>query len=482
MKSLFAKHFTINAIIMVLSFVLLGGLFLLKVNQFAAAEKQEILDSALDKAVESTVIYIQSRIDMEGTGDQLSINRVFMLYRNNMVQIAEDCGGTVIACEGNGSIIFITDKDGFVEFNQGEMAPQRVINNIDDNKVYSGVSNFGGYLNESSFLLGTKRDIIKGESIYIFAAVPATGNLDLFGKLSQYFVIMTFCVLLITLLVTIIVVRRTVKPLKEMAQAARRFARGEFSVRVPLPKSKTEMYELASSFNNMAESVENVEMTRRGLVANVAHDLRTPMTTIAGFVDGIIDGTIKADKQEYYLRIVSDEVKRLSRMASSILETSRLESGEKALNYTTFDISETVRRIIISFEQKLSEKNIELELDIPDRLNVSADHDSMFQVIYNLVDNALKFIDMNGRLDISVFEKSERLYFSISNSGAEISEENKKYIFDRFFKGERSRTDSRSGSGLGLYIVKTIINRHGGDVGVKSENNITKFTFDIPVK
>jgi signal transduction histidine kinase len=295
---------------------------------------------------------------------------------------------------------------------------------------------------------------------------------------------MTLLVLVLTLIVTIIVVERTVKPMRQIALASKSFAKGNYSVRVPLPKYKYggELYELAAAFNNMADAFENVEMTRRGLVANVAHDLRTPMTTIAGFVDGILDGTIKPDKQEYYLRIVSDEVKRLSRMASSILEMSRLESGERALNLSMYDITETVRRIIISFEQKISQKNIELELDIPDRINVVADHDAMFQVIYNLVDNALKFVEEGGRIIIYMSERNSELQFNIINTGGEIAKEDIRYIFDRFYKGDRSRTGSASGSGLGLYIVKTVVNRHGGDVFARSENNTTEFCFKIPTK
>ena len=169
-------------------------------------------------------------------------------------------------------------------------------------------------------------------------------------------------------------------------------------------------------------------------------------------------------------------------MASSILEMSRLESGEKGLNLSMHDITETVRRIIISFEQKLSEKNIDLELDIPDRINITADHDAMFQAIYNLVDNALKFVDTNGKIIIYMSEKNSSLQFNIINSGGEIAKEDIKFIFDRFYKGDASRTRTGGGSGLGLYIVKTIINRHGGDVFVKSENNTTEFCFKIPLK
>ena len=291
---------------------------------------------------------------------------------------------------------------------------------------------------------------------------------------------MTFIVLTATLIVTILAVRTTVKPLKQMAVAARSYSRGDFSARVPLPKRQDELYDMTLSFNNMANAMENVENNRRTMLASVSHDLRTPMTTIGGFVDGILDGTIRPEQQEQYLRIISEEVKRLGRMANSLLAISRLESGND-LQKSTFDLSEMIRRIIIGFEKQLEEKRIDGDLEIPESLTVVADHDALFQVVYNLMDNAMKFIDEGGTLTIFLEESGGKARFHIINTGAEIPPEKLPHIFERFYKGDGSRTGCKNGSGLGLYIVKTVINRHGGDVYAKSSEGKTEFCFSLPV-
>ena len=230
----------------------------------------------------------------------------------------------------------------------------------------------------------------------------------------------------------------------------------------------------------MAESMQNAEEARRGLIASVSHDLRTPMTTIAGFVDGILDGTIKPDKQAYYLHIISDEIKRLTRLANGMLSVSRLESGQ-ALNPSLFDVSEMVRRIVIGFERQLTEKHIELQLDIPEQETIRADHDGLFQAVYNLIDNAVKFTPERGEITIYMAENNNRLQFNIRNSGSEIPSDKIKFVFDRFYKGDTSRNRNSSGSGLGLYITKTVIQRHGGDIYVRSGDDRTEFCFTIPL-
>ena len=235
------------------------------------------------------------------------------------------------------------------------------------------------------------------------------------------------------------------------------------------------------SFNQMADAIENMENQRRDLIANVSHDLRTPMTTIGGFIDGILDGTIKPEKQEYYLNIVSEEIKRLSRLANSMVEVSRLESGERALSKTAFDISEMVRRIVLGFERQLSDHQIDVDLDIPDKLEITADHDAIFQVVYNLMDNAVKFTDEGGKIIVYLSSKSGRMQFNIVNTGPGIGPEAIDHIFERFYKGDRSRGKKVTSSGLGLYIVKTLVNRHGGDIYAKSGNGQTEFCFTIPV-
>ena len=204
------------------------------------------------------------------------------------------------------------------------------------------------------------------------------------------------------------------------------------------------------------------------------------MTSIGGFIDGILDGTIKPEKQEYYLKIISEEIRRLSRLANSMVEVSRLESGERPLNKTTFDISEMVRRIVLGFEKQLTDKEIDLTLDIPDKLEISADHDAIFQVVYNLTDNAVKFTDQAGKIIIYLSAKGGKMQMNIVNTGPGIGPEAIDHIFERFYKGDRSRGSKVTSSGLGLYIVKTLVGRHGGDIYAKSGDGQTEFCFTIP--
>lgn len=204
------------------------------------------------------------------------------------------------------------------------------------------------------------------------------------------------------------------------------------------------------------------------------------MTTIAGFVDGILDGTIKPEKQEHYLRIISDETKRLARMANGMLALSKLEASRE-VEKTLFDISELVRRIVIGFEQKLTEKKIEVELDIPEQQMIKAEHDSLFQAVYNLIDNAVKFTDVSGKITVYMAENAGKLQCNVINTGSQIPPEKLKFIFDRFYKGDTSRNRNSSGSGLGLYITKTVIKQHGGDIFVRSSDEKTEFCFSIPL-
>ena len=291
---------------------------------------------------------------------------------------------------------------------------------------------------------------------------------------------MAVCVLVMTLIATYFITWAAVKPIKMITGAARQFARGDYSARIPLPPHRDEIYDMASSFNNMAESISNNEMMHRDLIANVSHDLRTPMTTIGGFVDGILDGTIPAEKQDYYLSIVSSEIKRLSRLANGMLTMSKMESSEELVK-APFDFSDMVIKIAFSFEQKINDKKIDLDLDIPDTCSVNANHDALFQVVYNLFDNALKFVNEGGEIKIYAEVKSGRLHFNILNTGSEIDPESLKHIFERFYKSDKSRGANPNGSGLGLYIVKTIIGRHDGDVSAKSSDGKTEFHFNIPV-
>jgi len=438
-------------------------------------EKQTQLTDTANRAIQSTAAYFQLRNSADWN-DKFSAS-----YRLSMNMLAADCSGTIFVGDANGKLLFIATTDGCYSQEQTSlMLPTMAVEDLYPDGEYAQTSNFYGYFSAPNYVMG--KLVTAGEKTIasVFVCIPAQSTAKLFMELSQVFILMTIAVLFLTLVATILVARNMLRPLKHMAVAARKFAAGDFSARAPLPKFQDELYDMTLSFNSMAEAMQNVEETRRGLIASVSHDLRTPMTTIAGFVDGILDGTIKPEKQERYLKIISAEVKRLSRLANSMLAVSRLENN-RDLEYSVVDISEMIRRIVISFEQRLTEKRIEVELDIPEQQNLKAEHDSIFQAVYNLFDNAVKFTDVGGRITVYLAENGGKLQFNMINTGSEIPPEQIKYIFDRFYKGDSSRNSNTSGSGLGMYITKTVIKQHGGDIFVRSGDNKTEFCFIVPL-
>lgn len=473
MKSLFTKNFLMYAAVIVLSFTLLGTLFLYQVGRFSAQEQEAQISKTIDACASMTSAFFTSRTNQ---GWEDTFGRTYLV---GLQQQAKDGDAVIFVGEANGQLVAVATED-YSQYQQAIMLPTAAVNILLETGSYDAKSKFYDFLNVNCAIRGqliqNKNGVVEG---MIFVAIPTDHSTTLFFQLSRIFMTMTFLVLLGTLVVTIVIVRSTVKPLKQMAGAARSYSRGDFSVRVPLPKRQDELYDMTLSFNHMANAMENIEQNRRTMLASVSHDLRTPMTTIGGFVDGILDGTIKPEQQQQYLEIISEEVKRLSRMANSLLSISRLEDGN-ALQKSTFDLSEMIRRIIISFEKQLEAKEIEGDLTIPESLTVFADHDALFQVIYNLMDNALKFIDMGGTLTIYLEESGGNARFHIINTGGEIPKDQIPYIFERFYKGDAARTGVKNGSGLGLYIVKTVVNKHGGDVYAKSGDGKTEFSFTLP--
>jgi signal transduction histidine kinase len=287
-------------------------------------------------------------------------------------------------------------------------------------------------------------------------------------------------VMLAAIIALYLVTERTIHPLRNMTKATKSFAKGDFSTRVTVV-GHDEIAELGAAFNQMAESLDNFERMRSSFLANVSHDLRTPMTTIAGFIDGITSGAIPPEKHAYYLGIVSDEVHRLSRLVSELLDISRLESGERKFTMTSFDIAEMARIILISFEQKIGEKNLDVIFESADEVKVTADKDAIHQVLYNLMHNAIKFSRVDGKLAISITQfTNERIKVSVYDDGQAISKEDLTLVFDRFYKTDKSRGLDKSGVGLGLYICKTIIEAHGEEIHAESPNeNGAEFWFTL---
>lgn len=281
---------------------------------------------------------------------------------------------------------------------------------------------------------------------------------------------------------------KIVSPIRQMSVATKRFSAGEFDTKIPVEGSD-EIAELATAFNSMADSLANLEYMRSSFLANVAHDLRTPMTSISGFIDGILSGAIPQEQQSYYLGVIGQEIRRLSRLVSNLLDISRMEAGNRKFEKTPFDICETARIILLTFEAKIDAKKLNVEFDAPeDRLYVYSDKDAVYQVLYNLCDNAVKFSRDGGLYRITIKEAGDKVSVSVFDEGIGISKEDLPNVFDRFYKSDKSRGLDRTGVGLGLYIVKTIMDNLGEQITVDSVQGeycnftltLTKYTGKLP--
>ena len=308
----------------------------------------------------------------------------------------------------------------------------------------------------------------------------AQGQIDMAEEMMNTIIITVIWILIAALIAVYGVTYTITRPLREISEAAKEFSKGKYDARVPV-RGNDELAELAKSFNELATKVQYREEMQNTFLSNASHDLRTPMTTIAGFIDGILDGAIPEDKQEYYLNIIKNEIKRLNRLVTSLLDISRLQSGEREFEMKSFNLCELVSQTVISFEARIEEKKLQVECDFEDfDMNVMGDKDAINQVVYNLCHNALKFSKEGGAYKISIKSEGEKIRFTIYNEGIGIASEELPFVFDRFFKSDKSRGLDKTGAGLGLFICKTIITGHGEELSVESEyEKYCKFTFTL---
>ncbi|MDL2248421.1 HAMP domain-containing histidine kinase [Tyzzerella sp. OttesenSCG-928-J15] len=271
------------------------------------------------------------------------------------------------------------------------------------------------------------------------------------------------------------------RPLKQMNEAAKVIANGDFEKRIEV-NSVDEIGQLAESFNYMAAGLEEQETSRKEFIANISHDLRSPLTSIIGFLQAIKDGTIPPERTDYYLGIVLDECKRLAKIANDLLDISKIQlTGKLEIMAEDFELNKLMRDTINQFEKRIVEKNMALEISFADRTNiVHADYEKIQRVVYNLLDNAVKFTPQNGRIKIETTINDKKVFVSIKDSGKGLSEAERQHIFERFYKVDSSRGMDKSGSGLGLSIVREFIKAHDEKIFVNSEEGMgCEFIFTL---
>ena len=472
-KSIFSKYFTVLSVIIIVSFAAMGGMQVLLSSRYWVADKRELLGDNVDKFAAKILA------DAEPVG--VGSYEIGSELTSTLREWAEVSRCTLLITDASGRILVSTDVMNGPKVNQ--VLPEAVMNTLAGTKRFF-VGDLGGLYPSRQYIALMPLYFENNGSQplgYVLVSDPAARLNDTIKNNLQVFFLSALGVLTLTFIALYAMTYRMVRPLRQMARAARSFGMGDFSCRIPVT-GKDEVAELASSLNNMAVSLSSVEGMRRSFVANVSHELKTPMTTIAGFIDGILDGTIPDEKRNYYLKIVSDEVKRLSRLVKSMLDLSRIDNGELKLNPVRFDLTEVACSVLLSFEQRIEAKNIAVEgMEDCDRVDVNGDYDLIGQVVYNLLDNAIKFTNENGTLTLRTERRDGRAYCTVRNTGIGIPANEMPHIFERFYKSDKSRSLDKNGVGLGLYIVKTVISLHHGEIVVRStEGEYCEFAFWLP--
>ena len=472
MKSSFSRSFSMAATTLLLALTILGASFQVQVNNF--------LEDTTVSQLRQDAQVVANLASAYGMDDNLT-SRELMLNLDIVSQVTEadvvicDNQGYIILCSGN-----LTGRDL-----DGWRLNQEYLDKVYENDGYSAAGTIRNLYSEERYVVSAP--IVSGEEHLgiVMVSTPTAGTKVVLDKIANIFTTAAVFVVLVAVLGVTAFARRESKPLKELANAATAFGHGELDARVKIDEdSSEEMEELALAFNNMASSLQKSEYQRQEFVANVSHELKTPMTTISGYVDGILDGTIPPEHQEHYLHIVSDETKRLSRLVRSMLDISQLqkEQGIPEEKKIHFDLEECAGQVLITFEKKINDKKLNVDVNFPEHpVYTMANQDYITQVIYNLLDNAVKFCPEGGTLGLTIREGSNKAYVSVSNDGQTIPPEELPLVFDRFHKLDKSRSQNRDGWGLGLYIVKTIVCAHGENISVTSKNGKTEFTFTMPL-
>ena len=477
-KTLFKKYLRITSLIIVISFFMLGFVMLMFFTTYWRSEKT----SLLQKNAQSVAEIAASNATYSSSDNTYLLEEQRM--KLFMMAFAQNIEGDIFLTNPDGTNLVVAVASG------AQIDSSKTVSEATMKRVLAGgyttQGKFDGIYEQTYYIVGVPIRVtnVDGTQTTIGAVFTATDVRALNSFRTEIFKMFGFAALaafMISFCVVWLFSYKLVRPLRDMAYAARSFGEGNFAIRVPVT-SQDEIGQLAIAFNNMASSLSSGESVRRNFIANVSHELKTPMTTIAGFIDGILDGTIPPEKQNHYLKIVSQEVKRLSRLVRTMLDLSRIDSGELKLRPAKFDITNTILNALLSFEKSIDEKQIEIRgLEDTPGIIVDGDPDMIHQVVYNLIENAVKFTNIGGYIQIRISDLADKTKIAIKNSGPGIAPDELALIFDRFYKTDKSRSQDKNGMGLGLYIVRTIIKLHNGEITVSSiENEYCQFEFWLP--
>lgn len=454
-KSVFSEFFTLCAAIISAAIVCVAVVLIIISSEFYKNDKKAYLITNADTIMSITKLSIDS-------ADGVNTDYLNNIYLNvtdttEIVFTLTDSNGVALVCSEAPPCSHTGRKIG-----------EDILNKVGSEGFFE-LSSLDHFYPSTVFNLVYKFQAA-GNEYYLFSKLSDTPLQQYLTKLIITLAVASVAILVLVFIAIYAAVKHLMTPVKEMTLAAKRFGNGDFSEKLYVPEDN-EFGFLANSLNEMASSLEAIEENRKSFISNVSHELRTPMTTIGGFVDGILDGTIPKEKHKYYLRIVSEEVDRLARLVKSMLNISKYEAGEMEMTKETFDLMPLLVKVLLMFEQRIDAKHVEIRGIEHGRFMVSADSDLMQQVLYNLVENAVKFVNDGGYIEFAFENRDGSSVIRIRNSGEGLKANEISKVFDRFYKADASRGIDKTGVGLGLSIVRSIIKLHDGKILVRSEPN-----------
>lgn len=477
-KSISSMYFTTTAALLIASITVMGLIQMYLVMEYFAGERQKALSGVADIAASQPVGLDPEAALQQGAELQAALGarpELAERLRQSIALISRTSSTVVMLIGPDGRLLLCSEGPGCVH--ESITVPESVLERVRRDPAYFELGSLDGALEKSCYTAA--RQLGEGAG-YVFASDTADALGIFLGDMFSSFVLSAGLMLLISSILSILFTNRLTGPLRRIAEAARRFGGGDFSVRVPV-SGDDEVAQLAVTFNAMARNLEAIDSSRASFMGNIAHELRTPMTTIKGFIDGMLDGTIPPEMQQHYLTLVSQEVGRLARLTQNMLDITKLEAGEYQVNARSYDVWETMTGVVFAAEQRIEEAGVLLQGLAPTRTMVYADPDLVYQVVYNLFDNALKFTPKGGEIRLSVQKSGGEVTVGIHNTGPGISADALPFVFDRFYKEDKSRGLNTRGSGLGLHICKVLVGLSGGKIWAESvEGEYCRFSFTLP--
>ena len=473
-KTISNMYFATTAILLVAGITVMGFVQMYLSMSYFVGERKSALSGVVQVAAKQ-VSLLQQGEDLP----QLSEEDRDRMQRAIGI-VSETSDSSLLLADAQGNVVLAAGFDQAL----GAQIPRNVLDQMaGGQKAMFDSGTLGGVYDKGQYTAGCVLTDAAGQVRgYAFASSNISALNGYVADMFSTFILSAGLMLLISSLLSVVFTTRLTLPLRRIAEAARKFGAGDFSTRVPV-EGEDEVAQLAVTFNNMAANLEAIDSSRSNFMGNIAHELRTPMTSVKGFVDGMLDGTIPPELYNHYLGVVSQEVGRLTRLIQNMLDISKLEAGEYQVNARSYDVWESITGAALAAEQRIESGKIQIQGLVPERTMVYADPDLVHQVVYNLLDNAIKFTPEEGIIRFGVTRSGGQVTVNIWNTGPGIAPEALPFVFDRFFKEDRSRGLNTRGSGLRLHICKVLVNLSGGKIWVESqEGEWCRFSFTLPAE